>query len=337
MPDLTIHDIAEEAGVSIATISRVLNDVGQVKAETRAKVLEIVERRKFSLAPRSTRTRRSSSGKASPLNEARKKIVFLVPDHLEFAMQTPLTSRLLGGVGSIIQAKNIELSFLKLEGPNEIPNLILSGAADGVIVKNNFTNDPLRKALKRLPHVICMESQGPDPKADQVMPDVEALANDVLCHFLSKGMDEVLACGDLDEPPQQQRIEHLKRLGEKKGLKVSACDTLKGGKHYRGVIERMKSGKSTKFGVFVSDGHLSSAALCLEMARHQISLDENIELVAIEESYEDGSVIDPAICALDLNAEEVGKAAAETLLWRLENPQASPRRILIRSKLKPGK
>ena len=94
------------------------------------------------------------------------------------------------------------------------------------------------------------------------MPDVEALANDVLCHFLSKGMDEVLACGDLDEPPQQQRIEHLKRLGEKKGLKVSACDTLKGGKHYRGVIERMKSGKSTKFGVFVSDGHLSSAALC---------------------------------------------------------------------------
>ena len=35
---MNIYDIAREAGVSIATVSRVLNDKDTVRADTRAKV-----------------------------------------------------------------------------------------------------------------------------------------------------------------------------------------------------------------------------------------------------------------------------------------------------------
>jgi LacI family transcriptional regulator len=44
---LTIYDIAKEAGVSAATVSRVMNDSGYVSLEKRKKVLEIIEKRKF--------------------------------------------------------------------------------------------------------------------------------------------------------------------------------------------------------------------------------------------------------------------------------------------------
>jgi LacI family transcriptional regulator len=41
----TIRDVASEAGVSTATVSRVLNDSGNVAPQTRAAVLEVIERR----------------------------------------------------------------------------------------------------------------------------------------------------------------------------------------------------------------------------------------------------------------------------------------------------
>ena len=40
---ITINDIAERAGVSLATVSRVMNNSGYVKEETRKKVMDIIE------------------------------------------------------------------------------------------------------------------------------------------------------------------------------------------------------------------------------------------------------------------------------------------------------
>ena len=40
---LTIYDISKMAGVSIATVSRVLNESANVRPDTRRKVLEVME------------------------------------------------------------------------------------------------------------------------------------------------------------------------------------------------------------------------------------------------------------------------------------------------------
>jgi DNA-binding LacI/PurR family transcriptional regulator len=44
---MNIHEIAEEAGVSIATVSRVINGKKDVSQDTRTKVMEIMQRRNF--------------------------------------------------------------------------------------------------------------------------------------------------------------------------------------------------------------------------------------------------------------------------------------------------
>src|SRR3954468_7858994 len=43
MPDATIYDVAERAGVSISTVSRVLNSPDQVNEVTRARVLYAID------------------------------------------------------------------------------------------------------------------------------------------------------------------------------------------------------------------------------------------------------------------------------------------------------
>ena len=40
---LTIYDISEKAGVSIATVSRVLNNSSKVKESTRKKIMDIID------------------------------------------------------------------------------------------------------------------------------------------------------------------------------------------------------------------------------------------------------------------------------------------------------
>ena len=44
MKKVTIYDVAREAGVSLATVSRVINGSSVVRDKTKQKVLEVIER-----------------------------------------------------------------------------------------------------------------------------------------------------------------------------------------------------------------------------------------------------------------------------------------------------
>ncbi len=45
---MNIYDISKQSGVSIATVSRVLNNSGYVSEKTRAKVLKVIEQNNYS-------------------------------------------------------------------------------------------------------------------------------------------------------------------------------------------------------------------------------------------------------------------------------------------------
>jgi LacI family transcriptional regulator len=62
VPRATISDVASEAGVSTATVSRVLNDSGNVAPRTRAVVLEVIERRGLT-------ARRRAAARPRPLRD----------------------------------------------------------------------------------------------------------------------------------------------------------------------------------------------------------------------------------------------------------------------------
>jgi LacI family transcriptional regulator len=47
MPDATIYDVAKRAGVSITTVSRVLNAPDRVNISTRSRVLDVIDELNF--------------------------------------------------------------------------------------------------------------------------------------------------------------------------------------------------------------------------------------------------------------------------------------------------
>ena len=83
---MNIYDIAKEAGVSPATVSRVLNNHKNVKEETRNKILEVIKGKNYS--PNMV-ARNLSVGIS-------RNIAFMVPD-----IENPFFSKILHGLSLI--------------------------------------------------------------------------------------------------------------------------------------------------------------------------------------------------------------------------------------------
>ena len=67
MPKKTIYDIAKEAGVSAATVSRVLTNNANVRPEKKKKILEVIE--KYNFRPNAL---------ARGLSETKRKIIGVI-------------------------------------------------------------------------------------------------------------------------------------------------------------------------------------------------------------------------------------------------------------------
>lgn len=104
MSDLTIMDIAREAGVSKATVSRVINSSGAVSQKTRDRVMEIIHANKFS--PSAT-ARNLSRGTSSVIG-------FIVPE-----IDNPFFGEILRGVTEVTDRNNLTLMCYNTDDDRE--------------------------------------------------------------------------------------------------------------------------------------------------------------------------------------------------------------------------
>lgn len=104
MNNLTIMDIAREAGVSKATVSRVLNGTGAVRAETRMRVERVIEKHGF-----------TPSLTAQNLSRGRSSAVgFVVP-----AIDNPFFGQVLRGAMEIADRDGMTLIFYNTDDDRE--------------------------------------------------------------------------------------------------------------------------------------------------------------------------------------------------------------------------
>jgi len=123
MPDATIYDVAERAGVSISTVSRVLNTPERVQAATRARVLSAIDQLHF--VPRAEATARARKGTG--------RIGVLAP----FFTYLSFTDRLRGVVAALADS-SYELVVYSVASSSQrdgyLNTIALNRRLDGLIV-----------------------------------------------------------------------------------------------------------------------------------------------------------------------------------------------------------
>ena len=203
MSEATIYDVAKLAGVSIATVSRVLNNPERVKPDTKARILSAIDSLKF--VP-----------KADAVARARKsyqRIGIITPSITNDSFVDRLR-----GIMMALEGTAYETTLYPVFTParyNEIlARLAINGSVDGLIVLAGGSVDEniiKRFTAHNVPMVIGVDKQSSfDCLCSQIVIDHAAGARMAADYLIGKGHRRMAFVGDAFLDNDFNSIGHIK-------------------------------------------------------------------------------------------------------------------------------
>jgi LacI family transcriptional regulator len=207
----SIKDVAKEAGVSIATVSRVLNDVDVVNEETKKKVTEAIKKLDYrpNIVARSLKTQKT------------RTIGIVVPD-----ISNQFYPEIVRGAEDVanIYNYNVILCNTDLDSEKEIEYLrvLKEKMVDGVIYMSNSMEDEIIATLDnlKLPTVL-VETNSKNSEFPSVTIDNEKAAYDATTYLIKNGNKKIAYVG---VSPDLANARGLRFLGYKKALEDNGIE-----------------------------------------------------------------------------------------------------------------
>lgn len=206
--NITIYDVAREANVSMATVSRVVNGNPNVKPATRKKVLEVIER----LGYRPNAVARGLASKKTTT------VGVIIPD-----ISSPFFAELARGIEDIatMYKYNIILSNSDQNKDKELHllNTMLGKQVDGIVFMGGNISEEHVAEFKRSPAPIVLAGSLEDSEqVPSVNIDYEQATFDAVNTFIEKGHKRIaMVIGPFHEPINKEK----KLVGYKKALEAA--------------------------------------------------------------------------------------------------------------------
>lgn len=138
---VTINDVAREAGVSKATVSRVLSNNERISEETRLKVKEVIERLGYKPNVMARNLARNQT----------KTIGVILPMDASVSFGNPIFIQMMQGISMYAQEKHYFLMYAfgkEKEEERNIDEFSQNGIVDGIIILKSEVNDKTIKKLR---------------------------------------------------------------------------------------------------------------------------------------------------------------------------------------------
>lgn len=187
MKKVTIYDVAREAGVSLATVSRVINGSNVVKEVTKNKVLDVIKRLDF-----------KPNEIARGLAKSKTTMIGVVFPQALFAH----VKDMIGGIGDTSRTLKYNITIHTTDDigednmVDELVEKLVKSRVDGVIL---FNNDFLKTEIEKIsnyniPIVVigdCIsgESMG------SIFVDAKKITFDIVNEYLEKGIKDIAFFG----------------------------------------------------------------------------------------------------------------------------------------------
>ena len=221
---VTIYDVAEQAGVGIATVSRVLNGTKPVSDKVRSQVRAVVE--KLGYVPNRT---------AKTLAERnRMELAIAVPSFI-----TPFHNELLRGIRYVLKDVDAEMLLKDLgsQSPfSELTHFLKQGVVDGLLLIGAQLNASMADQL-RMWHAPAVLVGAPVEGLDSFYWDEVAGGEIATRHLIERGHERIgLIRTGQSIPAQEQRLQGYESALGAAGLPIDET--------------RICSGKTVKHGGF---------------------------------------------------------------------------------------
>ncbi|ALF11835.1 catabolite control protein A [Parageobacillus thermoglucosidasius] len=226
--NVTIYDVAREANVSMATVSRVVNGNPNVKPSTRKKVLEAIER----LGYRPNAVARGLASKKTTT------VGVIIPD-----ISSIFFAELARGIEDIatMYKYNIILSNSDQNKEKELHllNTMLAKQVDGILfMGGNITEEHVNEFQKSPVPIVLAATIEPNNTIPSVNIDYEQAAFEAVAYLLEKGNKRVAyVTGLKDDPINQKKLAGYRRALETHGLTYDEELVIEGDNSYDSGIE----------------------------------------------------------------------------------------------------
>jgi LacI family transcriptional regulator len=312
---VTIYDVARKAGVSAATVSRVMNKAGAVAADLRAKVEAAMRELDY-------RPNRLARRMRSP---AANMWALIVPD-----FENSFFTQLARGIedvslshGNFVMLGNSDFDRARERAYIE---LAVAENVSGVVIAPAFADSDLDGLVKAGVPMVVVNRHLPHVAADTVISDNRTGGRIAAKLFHERGFQRI-ACLDGSPPGERQAgfRGYLANYGATaEVLSISADYRARGA--YQAMRELL-AGPDRPRAVFVTNNMMSYGAI---QACHEagIRIPEDIALIGfdVDAAF---TLTGPAITSVNQDARMMGQMAAERLLARQIDRDAALQTLML--------
>jgi LacI family transcriptional regulator, repressor for deo operon, udp, cdd, tsx, nupC, and nupG len=320
--NMSISKIAEQAGVSVSTVSRVLNAGTNVNPDTYSKVMQVVEEVGYKLpeAGRKGRPRKSETG----LVTGNIAVIFPYEGTVE---QSPLTARLVHGFTQASEQLGMNVVIGQFSQDGVPPVLLKRVKTDGMIIRPGLIGEAVVTNFKYdIPSVWLFE-QRPDvlpEKIDNVLPDNVRVGELTARHFHRRGVRKAVLIrpytGQISSITRGRSfIDSCLRFG------IEVCSEFEG-PELGEIVAAVTAMDPMPEGIFIT---ADMPGLYHGFLEKGIRAEKEFELVFCDIDRAYLPLVNDKVVSVDMRFEEMARASLETLLWRLNNPASPGRRVMI--------
>jgi len=309
----TIYDVAKLAGVSISTISRVMNAPNKVNKTTRAKVFEAIDELGFVPKAEARARALQRSGRIGVLTP-----FFTAPSFVQR----------LRGVASSLSKSNFELVIYPVDSVDHLQGYISSipvtGNLDGLIIMSLSLgdNDAQRLHDSKMETVLIEYSH---PQLNSIVIDDVHGGRMVAEYLIKKGHQQIAFLGDIEPPekyaihPVKSRLNGFSQVLDNAGIPLSKeyiRSTPYTQEHSRKAAYELMTLPNPPTAIFAASD-IQAMGIMKVSRQLGIKIPEQLAIVGFDD-IDVAELVD--LTTVRQHLDESGKLAVEILLARLADP-----------------
>lgn len=317
----TIKEIAKDAGVSVATVSHVINNTRYVTEETTNKVLDAMKRLDYqpNAVARSLRTRKTNI------------VALVIPDIIN-----PYFSEVCRGFQDVAEKEDYVVvvcnSDRNYDNEKRIINVLRQQQVEGIVLNaSKIGKTDLNLLLGKETPLVLLGNFLEESSFNRVMIDNIKAAYDAVSYLISLGCSDI-ACinGELDSSSGEKRFSGYQKAMRDHDLQINEEFISHGNftyeSGYQQFKEMLKNSTKKPEALFATSDTLALGAM-FAAAEMNISVPDEISIMGFDDIPEAQRVI-PKLTTIHQPKYETGVEAAKLLFRSIQDKDTSEKIIL---------
>lgn len=318
-----MRDVAQTAGVSLKTVSRVVNAEDGVSADLAERVEQAIRALQYQPDERARNLRQNDSRSGS--------IGFVMVD-----VSNPFFSSILRGLEDVARARGYFVLSGSSDGDadreDQLIETFIARRVDGlVVIPSGDTLAALRAEVERGTPVVFLDLEAPGFTSDLVRSDHRGGAVAATEHLIAHGHRDIgFLCDDPAIFSAGERYEGFREGMTAAGLTIRPEWVVMGRHHpdrWEELVTDLCTASPRPTALFTAQNFITIGAL---RALHALGLQHEIAMVGFDD-VELADVVEPAVSVVPQQPLELGRRAGQMLFDRLDGSTAEQSKEVIAS------